>query len=598
MPEIRRRSLNPFSVFVRGGGSASAVPGGTEGAQGKSTAGDVHLVANPVIFPASGTITDADLISITDGTAGATIRYTIDGSTPDPSSTAYTAPFTLPVSDGVSVDTTKWIGAWNFNTEVSPGVTANLITGASGSSLLAGNAGISQTNRGYLGTPCNGYAQFTSQAPFSPAAGASTWNPGDGFTIAGWWQYDYGPHGTFPLYLGSAEGLYIDFGTRDAGAAPYSVDGVLQYDNTYGQYCWPWNDTSPHFWAVSATPSGANLIMKKYVDGELIHTMTIPKPASPAFQSTFYLPWDGFYHTNWSFVDNFCFTREILSQPAIAKLARGFMPKADGTLGGSFSTTVKAYATKPLFGDSNVAAETYTVVPAYSVHPAVAMGAWAIWDASSQPDTNYTNVADLSGNGRNAVQFSIQTVPTQATANGRAAFSLKDLQGFTRVSAVPLGNGDNFEIWVTQRTIDPSGSYKMFIGFGATYVFDTQGFLYYNSGNQAVTVQRGETGISSIVGTTGVPTAPSGTGLHVMRMRGVAAASTSYASIDGGAEATATFIGGSAPFNLNVGSVVNNFGSFYCPEMVLGEVIVFDRALTSGEAATLSTYLRAKWGAP
>src|SRR5262249_24960941 len=54
-------------------------------------------LATPTISPAAGTYTDPLTITLS-GPAGATIRYTTDGSTPTASSTAYSTPFTLPLS--------------------------------------------------------------------------------------------------------------------------------------------------------------------------------------------------------------------------------------------------------------------------------------------------------------------------------------------------------------------------------------------------------------------------------------------------------------------------------------------------------------------
>lgn len=49
--------------------------------------------ANPVISPSSGYFETSQSVSITCSTASSTIRYTLDGSTPTSSSTAYTGPF-------------------------------------------------------------------------------------------------------------------------------------------------------------------------------------------------------------------------------------------------------------------------------------------------------------------------------------------------------------------------------------------------------------------------------------------------------------------------------------------------------------------------
>jgi hypothetical protein len=65
-----------------GGGSTPAPP-------------SVQAVATPSIQPASGTFGAAQSVSITDATAGATIYYTTDGSTPTSASPVYAAAFSL-----------------------------------------------------------------------------------------------------------------------------------------------------------------------------------------------------------------------------------------------------------------------------------------------------------------------------------------------------------------------------------------------------------------------------------------------------------------------------------------------------------------------
>lgn len=55
-------------------------------------------VATPVISPAGGTFTSQVTVSISSATAGATVRYTTDGSLPTSNSPIYTAPFTLTAS--------------------------------------------------------------------------------------------------------------------------------------------------------------------------------------------------------------------------------------------------------------------------------------------------------------------------------------------------------------------------------------------------------------------------------------------------------------------------------------------------------------------
>nr|WP_245586089.1 choice-of-anchor tandem repeat GloVer-containing protein [Solimonas soli] len=60
-----------------------------------ATAGDVAVVATPVLSPAGGSFTAAQSVTITDATTGAAIHYSTDGSTPTGASALYTGPITI-----------------------------------------------------------------------------------------------------------------------------------------------------------------------------------------------------------------------------------------------------------------------------------------------------------------------------------------------------------------------------------------------------------------------------------------------------------------------------------------------------------------------
>jgi hypothetical protein len=94
------------------------------------------LAATPAISPAGGTFARAQTVTITDVTAGASIYFTVNGSTPTAASTRYTAPFLLGTSS-----TVKAIAIANGYSNSSVAQAAFTITGAlSGVVKLRNNA--------------------------------------------------------------------------------------------------------------------------------------------------------------------------------------------------------------------------------------------------------------------------------------------------------------------------------------------------------------------------------------------------------------------------------------------------------------------------
>ena len=96
--------------------------------------------ATPVITPATGSFTSAQMVSMTDTTSGASIFYTLDGTQPTASSTPYTVPFNVSSTTTVMAIAT----ATNFSTSATA---TSVITIQSGG-----------------GTPINFGSGFTSAA--------------------------------------------------------------------------------------------------------------------------------------------------------------------------------------------------------------------------------------------------------------------------------------------------------------------------------------------------------------------------------------------------------------------------------------------------
>lgn len=142
-----------------------------------STASEIFTIntttpttATPVISPAGGTFTAAQSVTITDSTAGATIYYTTDGTTPTTSSTKYTAAISVTTSETIEAIAaasgyntsltaseifTMNISTPDMGTLTVPGTTyqyqitnaaSGLVLGIAGQSQVAGTDVIQETN--------------------------------------------------------------------------------------------------------------------------------------------------------------------------------------------------------------------------------------------------------------------------------------------------------------------------------------------------------------------------------------------------------------------------------------------------------------------
>ncbi|MCL6459364.1 MAG: chitobiase/beta-hexosaminidase C-terminal domain-containing protein, partial [Gorillibacterium sp.] len=103
----------------------------------------VNQVVQPVITPVTGTYTEAQNVTITSSTIGATIRYTTDGSTPTSTSgTVYSGPFNVPVTA-----TVKAI-AYKSGMTDSPVASAIITISASSANLALGKTASAFTYQG------------------------------------------------------------------------------------------------------------------------------------------------------------------------------------------------------------------------------------------------------------------------------------------------------------------------------------------------------------------------------------------------------------------------------------------------------------------
>ena len=204
--------------------------------------------AQPTLSPASGTYSSIQTVTISDTTTNAVIYYTTDGSAPTISSTLYTAPFAVPVSE--TINAVAIASGYQVSSPGSAAYTMNLWTNnyiniptdEFAASALYLNGGAAVTSGGMLQlTDGSGNearsawfntkvpdqifnTEFTFKIPTSGADGMTFTLQGQGPTALGGTGGYFGYYGITPsiaiwfnYYAGNTTGLYVN------GATPSGV---------------------------------------------------------------------------------------------------------------------------------------------------------------------------------------------------------------------------------------------------------------------------------------------------------------------------------------------------------------------------------------
>ena len=130
-----RRSVLPAIAIVAASLLSGCGGGGSSSSQGGGGGSLTPVAATPVISPAGGAVLSGQKVTITDGTSGAAIYYTTDGSTPSATNgTLYGAPFAV-----TSAETVKAIAvASGYNNSAVASATYTLTNPTANNAYLQG----------------------------------------------------------------------------------------------------------------------------------------------------------------------------------------------------------------------------------------------------------------------------------------------------------------------------------------------------------------------------------------------------------------------------------------------------------------------------
>jgi N-acetylneuraminic acid mutarotase len=221
-----------------------------------SSAAYTIQVNTPAFSPVAGTYSTAQTVTISDGTSGATIYYTINGTTPTTGSTVYSAPITVAATETLEALATH---SGDTNSAVSSAAYTFEWTWISGSSTVGTNGGQFGVY-GTEGTPAAGNVPGGRQAPatWADSSGNLWFFGGAGFGTSGssgnlndLWKFT--PSTSEWTWMGgsssvNASGVYGTEGTPAAGNIPGSRTMVVN-----------WIDSSGNLWLFGGWDSAGAL---------------------------------------------------------------------------------------------------------------------------------------------------------------------------------------------------------------------------------------------------------------------------------------------------------------------------------------------------
>ena len=252
----------------------------------------VSNVATPTFSPAAGRYTEAQTVSISCATSGATIYYTTDGTSPTTSSNIYSAPLTISetttvkamaVADGEesAIATAKYtIGASTSNPNTTTFTRVNSVNDMEPGMRYIIACGSKATAAGALDSQILGSESVTvSNDVITIGSGVAV------FVLEGdqtnGWTFQNENNNQY-LYATAAKKLAYDSAALDAWTLADGTDGVIM---TYGDYgTMLYNVNNPRFTTYTSSPNVSMIQANLYMEDSSATPVT-PDPIIVADES-------------------------------------------------------------------------------------------------------------------------------------------------------------------------------------------------------------------------------------------------------------------------------------------------------------------------
>ncbi|WP_263357056.1 beta strand repeat-containing protein [Acidicapsa ligni] len=349
----------------------------TIGQGGASTA-----AATPTFSPAAGTYSSSQTVTISDTSAGVSIHYTIDGSTPTDSSATYSGPITVSTTETINAiatgggftDSTVASAAYTIAPVASNPAVAPTFSPAAGTFTSAQTVSISDASAGVSihytvdgSTPTDSSATYSSPIAVSKTETIKAIATGGGFTdstaASATYTISSGPAAT-PTFSPAA-GSYASAQTVTISDATsgvtihYTIDGSNPTDSS-ATYSGPITVSSTE--TVQAIATG-----NSYTDSPVAsaaYSITSGPAAMPTFS-----PVGGTYTTTQTVSIADASVGSIIHYTIDGSTPTDSSATYSGPITVSSTETVKAIATGNGYTDSSVASVTYTISAGPAITP-------------------------------------------------------------------------------------------------------------------------------------------------------------------------------------------------------------------------------------